>query len=102
MDRLLIIDDDTVVIPEQVRQAFPAPRYRVEAAHTGAGGIERVRDKPRTSFSSTCVCPTNPCPYLKCHGGVRSPVRRSAELSALTVHRPKAVTSLSKPAKMAF
>src|SRR6202795_1275053 len=42
MAHLLLIDDDSVLIPEQVRQAFPAPRYRVEVAGTGAEGIERV------------------------------------------------------------
>jgi hypothetical protein len=36
MAHLLLIDDDPVLIPEQVRQAFPAPRYRVEVAGTGA------------------------------------------------------------------
>src|SRR5207302_4180458 len=42
MARLLLIDDDPALIPEQVRQAFPAPRYRVEVAATGAEGLERV------------------------------------------------------------
>src|ERR1700732_545788 len=42
MDHLLLIDDDPALIPEQVRQAFPAPRYRVEVAGTGAEGLERV------------------------------------------------------------
>ena len=46
MDRLLLIDDDPAVIPEQVRQAFPAPRYRVEVAGTGAEGLERVGARP--------------------------------------------------------
>src|SRR6202795_416318 len=46
MAHLLLIDDDPVVIPEQVRQAFPAPRYRVEVAGTGAEGLERVRAEP--------------------------------------------------------
>src|ERR1700694_382329 len=46
MAHLLLIDDDPVLIPEQVRQAFPAPRYRVEVAATGAEGLERVRDEP--------------------------------------------------------
>jgi DNA-binding NtrC family response regulator len=46
MPHLLLIDDDPVLIPEQVRQAFPAPRYRVEVAGTGADGIERVRTEP--------------------------------------------------------
>src|ERR1700716_1658855 len=41
MAHLLLIDDDTVLIPEQVRQAFPAPRYRIEVAGTGAEGLER-------------------------------------------------------------
>src|SRR5713101_1495822 len=45
MARLLLIDDDPALIPEQVRQAFPAPRYRVEVAGTGAEGLERVRAK---------------------------------------------------------
>src|ERR1700736_5065102 len=43
MAHVLLIDDDPALIPEQVRQAFPAPRYRVEVAGTGAEGLERVR-----------------------------------------------------------
>src|SRR5437868_14553368 len=46
MARLLLIDDDPALIPEQVRQAFPAPRYRVEVAGTGAEGLERIRSGP--------------------------------------------------------
>ena len=44
MANLLLIDDDTALIPEQVRQAFPAPTHRVEIARTGAEGLERVRE----------------------------------------------------------
>jgi DNA-binding NtrC family response regulator len=43
MAHLLLIDDDPALIPEQVRQAFPAPRYRVEVSGTGAEGLVRVR-----------------------------------------------------------
>ncbi len=43
MARLLLIDDDPALIPEQVRQAFPAPRHQVEVAGTGTEGLERVR-----------------------------------------------------------
>src|SRR5947207_14447 len=46
MAHLLLIDDDPVLIPEQVRQAFSAPGYRVEVAGTGAEGIERVAKRP--------------------------------------------------------
>src|SRR5271166_3731241 len=46
MTSLLLIDDDPGLIPEQVRQAFPPPRYRVEVAATGAEGLERVRSGP--------------------------------------------------------
>src|ERR1700733_16042772 len=46
MAHLLLIDDDPVLIPQQVRQTFPAPRYRVEVADTGAKGIERVSAGP--------------------------------------------------------
>jgi two-component system nitrogen regulation response regulator GlnG len=42
MDHLLLIDDDSVVIAEQVRQAFPAPRYRVVVAGTGSEGLQHV------------------------------------------------------------
>src|SRR5207244_5849651 len=42
MAHLLLIDDDPALIPEQVRQAYPAPRHRVEVAGTGAEGLERV------------------------------------------------------------
>ena len=43
MAHLLLIDDDPVLIPEQVRQAFSAPRYRVDVASTGAEGIKLAR-----------------------------------------------------------
>src|SRR5438874_6653459 len=46
MAHVLLIDDDPALIPEQVRQAFPAPRYRVEVAGTGAEGLARVRAGP--------------------------------------------------------
>src|SRR6202140_3745720 len=46
MPHLLLIDDDPALIQEQIRQAFPPPRYRVEMAGSGAEGIERVRAGP--------------------------------------------------------
>src|SRR5438067_5404794 len=46
MAHVLLIDDDPVLIPEQVHRAFPAPRYRVEVAGTGAEGLERVGADP--------------------------------------------------------
>src|SRR5205823_3565421 len=46
MAHVLLIDDDPVLIPEQVRQAFPASRYRVEVAGTGAEGLERIGADP--------------------------------------------------------
>jgi two-component system nitrogen regulation response regulator GlnG len=46
MAHLLLIDDDPDLIAEQVRQAFPPPRHRVEVAGTGADGLERVRADP--------------------------------------------------------
>jgi DNA-binding NtrC family response regulator len=46
MPHVLLIDDDPVLIPEQVRQAFPPPLYRVEIAGTGAEGVELVRAGP--------------------------------------------------------
>src|SRR5439155_16920041 len=46
MAQLLLIDDDPDLIPEQVRQAFPAPRHRVVVAGTGAEGLDHVRADP--------------------------------------------------------
>src|ERR1700738_1551453 len=46
MAHLLLIDDDTDLIPEQVRQAFPAPGHRVETASTGMAGLERGVTNP--------------------------------------------------------
>src|SRR6202142_1101501 len=46
MAHLLLIDDDPVLIPEQVRQAFPAPRFRVEVAATGVEGVSRIGANP--------------------------------------------------------
>jgi DNA-binding NtrC family response regulator len=46
MAHLLLIDDDPGLIPEQVRQAFPAPLHRVEVAATGTAGLKYVRTSP--------------------------------------------------------
>src|SRR5882724_11293251 len=46
MGYLLLIDDDTALIPEQVHHTFPAPSHRVEVAATGKAGLERVRSEP--------------------------------------------------------
>jgi DNA-binding NtrC family response regulator len=46
MAHLLLIDDDQRLIPGQVRQAFPAPRHRVEVAGTAAAGLKCVRADP--------------------------------------------------------
>ena len=44
MAHLLLIDDDPDLLPDQVRQVFPAPPHRVEIAPTGSEGLERARD----------------------------------------------------------
>src|SRR5437868_10891428 len=44
MASLLLIDDDPDLLPDQMRQAFPAPAHRVEIAPTGGEGLERARD----------------------------------------------------------
>jgi len=44
MANLLLIDDDPDLLPDQVSHVFPAPAHRVEIAHTGTEGIERVAD----------------------------------------------------------
>src|SRR5260370_42511501 len=46
MARLLLIDDDLSLIPDQVHRAFPAPAHTVVVACTGAEGLERVRTRP--------------------------------------------------------
>jgi two-component system nitrogen regulation response regulator GlnG len=43
MAHLLLIDDDQVVIPEQVRQTFLRPYHRVVVASTGVEGLEHIR-----------------------------------------------------------
>jgi two-component system nitrogen regulation response regulator GlnG len=44
MAHLLLIDDDPDLLPDQVRQVFPAPAHQVEIASTGAEGLQRVAD----------------------------------------------------------
>src|SRR5881394_213028 len=44
MATLLLIDDDPDLLPDQVRQVFPAPPHRVEIAPTGSEGLGRARD----------------------------------------------------------
>jgi DNA-binding NtrC family response regulator len=43
MPHVLLIDEDRAWLPEQVRQAFPAPTFRVTSVATGALGLEQVR-----------------------------------------------------------
>jgi two-component system nitrogen regulation response regulator GlnG len=43
MAHLLLIDDDPVLTPDQVRRAFPAPSHRVDIAGTGTAGLEYLR-----------------------------------------------------------
>jgi two-component system nitrogen regulation response regulator GlnG len=43
---LLLIDDDSALLPAQMRQVFPAPDHRIEVAATGADGLARVRAGP--------------------------------------------------------
>jgi two-component system nitrogen regulation response regulator GlnG len=46
MVRLLLIDDDAILIPEQVRQSFPAPRHQVDVVGSGAEGLEHLSIDP--------------------------------------------------------
>src|SRR5262245_61287752 len=46
MAHLLVIDDDPVLVPEQVRRAFPSPSHRVDVVTTGAGGLDVVATHP--------------------------------------------------------
>jgi two-component system nitrogen regulation response regulator GlnG len=46
MAHVLLIDDDQALVPEQVRQTFPAPGFRVEWATSGAAGVAQVRADP--------------------------------------------------------
>jgi DNA-binding NtrC family response regulator len=41
--RLLLIDDDADLVPDQVRGTFPAPLHHVECAFSGAAGLESIR-----------------------------------------------------------
>ncbi|HEY0981853.1 MULTISPECIES: sigma-54-dependent transcriptional regulator [unclassified Schlesneria] len=43
MARLLLIDDDTTLIPMQVRHAFPPEKFDLHIAHTGAEGLDLLK-----------------------------------------------------------
>jgi len=44
MAQLLLIDDDSTLIPEQVRLAFPTPQHRIRVATTGARGVQLMAE----------------------------------------------------------
>jgi two-component system nitrogen regulation response regulator GlnG len=55
MSHLLLIEDPGLIM-QQVRQMFPAPRYRVGVARTGAEGVARVRaDRPDVVLLDPCL-----------------------------------------------
>jgi two-component system nitrogen regulation response regulator GlnG len=41
--RLLVIDDDSALIPEQLRRAFPSPSHQLRVACTAGAALEYVR-----------------------------------------------------------
>jgi two-component system nitrogen regulation response regulator GlnG len=43
MAHLLLIDDDAISVPGQVRAAFPAPAFQVSVAESGRHGVEHVQ-----------------------------------------------------------
>ena len=43
--RVLLIDDDPFLVPQQVRHTFPMPDYEVHVETDGASGIARVRNE---------------------------------------------------------
>ena len=43
MASLLLIDDDPVLVPEQVRHAFPRPAHELVIAGTGRDGVQAMR-----------------------------------------------------------
>ena len=45
MAHLLLIDDDPVLTPQQVRRAFPSPSHRVDIAVTGTAGLEHLHTR---------------------------------------------------------
>ena len=83
MAHLLLIDDDPDLLPEQVAHVFPAPKHRVEIAHTGAAGLKRVaaacpdvilldlRLPDQSGTRCLDAAPTNRCPHSGrvCHRG---------------------------------
>ena len=60
MANLLLIDDDPDLLPEQVRHLFPPPHTESRSPTPARKGLKRVAASCRTSFSSTCACPTSP------------------------------------------
>jgi two-component system nitrogen regulation response regulator GlnG len=40
--KLLLIDDDPDLLPDQIAHVFPSPEHRVEVAPTGAEGLRRA------------------------------------------------------------
>src|SRR4051812_1409517 len=44
MAKILLIDDDNALVPEQVRQAFATADHHIQVAGTGSDGLKQVRD----------------------------------------------------------
>src|ERR1700676_2394719 len=42
MVRLLLVDDDPVLLLDQITHVFPPPSFQVDVARTGAEGLARV------------------------------------------------------------
>ena len=92
MANLLLVDDDPDLLPDQMRQVFPAPAHRVEIAPTGGLSIEAS-----VNFTGTTVLMKGTADWTGGDIGLGSSVtskrimghcRRAAASSAPVPERP--------------
>jgi two-component system nitrogen regulation response regulator GlnG len=92
--RLLVIDDDSAVLPEQLRRAFPSPSHQLRVAPTAGAALEYVR----TGSIDVIVldlCLTDQS-GLEVYQAIRAIDARIPVIALTSIHRPSAAIEAMK------
>ena len=90
--RLLVIDDDSALVPEQLRRAFPSSSHQLRVARTAGAALDYVR----TGSIDVIILDLGLADQsgLEVYQAIRTTDARIPVIALTTVHRPSAAIVL--------